>query len=169
MTRLLLRAEAAVVRVEEAGVFAALVALLVVLTLQVVTRFWLAAPLDWTEELARVVQSWLVFLGAAVGARKAEHFVVEVFMARARFPGKAWVARAIDVVTVGFFLVLAVVSAWTTWFGAIQRMPALDASVAWSYGAIPTGCLLIALHFAMAWLRPIGAGASEASVREAGE
>lgn len=151
----LLRFEKVVAEVEEAAVFAFLALLLVTLTLQIASRFLFKFPLDWTEELARVGQFWLVFIGAAVGARRAEHFVVEVFMERAKFPGKKYVARAIDLLVVGFFLVLAAVSAYVTWFGSIQIMPALGTSVAWGYAAIPTGCVLIALHFVCAFGRPM--------------
>lgn len=151
----LLALERRIVAVEEAAVFAILVLLLVTLTLQVASRFLFEFPLDWTEELARVGQLWLVFIGAAVGARRAEHFVVELFMQRVRFPGKELVARVVDVVVVGFFLVLAGVGAWHTVFGAVQELTSLRASVAWGYASIPVGCLLIAFHFAMAWIRPV--------------
>jgi len=166
MSRALLRVEQAVVTIEEAGVFVILASLLVTLSLQIASRFLFEFPLDWTEELARVGQMWLVFIGAAVGARRAEHFVVEVFMERARFPGKRLVARAIDVLVVGFFLVLALVSAYMAWFGSIQIMPALNSSVAWAYASIPVGCALIAFHFVCAWMRP---GQPSAAAVEAGE
>jgi C4-dicarboxylate transporter DctQ subunit len=153
--RALLRLENRVATAEEAAVFAILLLLLVTLTLQVASRFLFRFPLDWTEELGRVAQLWLVFVGAAVGARRAEHFVVELFMQRVAFPGKQAVARLVDVLVVGFFLVLAGVGAHTAAFGAIQVLSTLDASVAWSYAAIPVGCLLMAFHFAMAWIRPL--------------
>jgi C4-dicarboxylate transporter DctQ subunit len=153
----LLRLEARVVAVEEAVVFGVLLLLLVTLTLQVASRFLFKFPLDWTEELARVAQIWLVFVGAAVGARRAEHFVVDLFMQRVDFPLKQALTRLVDVLVVGFFLVLAVIAAQVTVFGAIQVLTSLDASVAWSYAAIPVGCLLMAFHFAMAWIRPLEA------------
>ncbi len=162
----LLRVERVLVVVEEAAVFVILAALLATLSLQIASRFAFEFPLDWTEELARVGQMWLVFIGAAVGARRAEHFVVEIFMERVNFPGKQVVARGIDILVVGFFLVLALVSGWMAWFGSIQTMPALAASVAWGYAAIPVGCVLIAFHFLCSWVRP--AQASIAAV-EAGE
>jgi len=166
MPSTLLRVERVVVTVEEAALFLILASLLVTLTLQIASRFLFEFPLDWTEELARVGQMWLVFIGAAVGARRAEHFVVEIFMERVHFPGKPLVARAIDILVVGFFLVLALVSAWTTWFGSIQTMPALASSVAWAYAAIPVGCALIAFHFVCSWVRPVQASVA---AMEAGE
>ena len=157
MKSALLRLESRVVAVEEAVVFGVLLLLLVTLALQVASRFLFKFPLDWTEELARVAQLWLVFVGAAVGARRAEHFVVDLFMQRVDFPGKQALVRLVDVLVVGFFLVLAVIAAHVTVFGALQVLTSLDASVAWSYAAIPVGCLLIAFHFGMAWIRPLEA------------
>ena len=155
MSSTLLRIEEKIVTIEEAAVFVILAALLITLSLQIASRFLFEFPLDWTEELARVGQMWLVFIGAAVGARRAEHFVVEVFMERVKFPGKQLVARAIDVLVIAFFLVLALVSAYMAWFGSIQIMPVLNASVAWAYASIPVGCALIAFHFVCAWMRPV--------------
>ena len=150
----LLALERGVVRVEEAVIFAVLAVLVITLALQVASRFFFPVPLDWTEEFARVAQLWLVFLGAAAGARRAEHFAVEFLMERARFPGKAVVARMIDVLVVAFFCTLAGASAWNTIQGAGQVLPTLDVSIACSYAAIPLGSVLMAFHFAMSWLRP---------------
>ncbi|HZP87676.1 MAG TPA: TRAP transporter small permease subunit [Burkholderiales bacterium] len=155
MRQTLLQLERALVKLEEAAVFGILVLLVATLSLQIASRFLFKFPLDWTEELARVGQLWLVFIGAAVGAYRAEHFVVEIFMQRVAFPGKALVARLIDALVVGFFLVLAGVSAWHTAFGAIQQLTALRVSVAVGYAALPIGCALMAFHFAMAWIRPL--------------
>ncbi|MCC7040093.1 MAG: TRAP transporter small permease [Burkholderiales bacterium] len=162
----LLAMEAAVVRVEEAVVFAVLALLVVTLGLQVLSRFVLEFPLAWTEELARVGQIWLVFFGAAVGARRAEHFVVELFMERVAFPGKRMVARTIDVIVVAFFCALAVMAAQAAIEGAGQELPTLGISIAWAYTAIPIGCLLMAFHFGLAWIRPLEARAAGEGVAE---
>lgn len=155
MKKMLLAMEARVVQIEEALAFAVLALLVVTLALQVLSRFVFEFPLGWTEELARVGQLWLVFIGAAIGARRAEHFVVELFMERARFPGKQVLARTIDVVVVGFFCTLAAMAARTTFEGAGQELPTLGVSIAWAYVAIPIGCLLMAFHFALSWVRPL--------------
>lgn len=154
MKKSLIRLEAGIVRLEGALLFLILVALLVTLTMQVVTRFLLELPFAWTEEFGRVLQMWLVFIGAAVGTRRFEHFVVELFMDKVNFPGKHAVARLIDITVVGFFCVLTWIAAQTTLSGAGQILPTLNLSIAWAYAAIPVGSLLMAFHFAMAWVRP---------------
>lgn len=162
----LLAMEAAVVHLEEAVVFAVLVLLVATLGLQVLSRFVFEFPLGWTEELARVGQIWLVFIGAAVGARRAEHFVVELFMERVDFPGKQVVARTIDVIVVAFFCAIAVMAAQATFEGAGQELPTLGISIAWAYVAVPIGCLLMAFHFALAWVRPLEVRAPGEGVAE---
>jgi TRAP-type C4-dicarboxylate transport system permease small subunit len=166
MKKTILSLEAAVVRLEGALIFLILTLLLVTLALQVISRFLFEFPLAWTEELARAAQIWLVFIGAAIGTRRAEHFVVELFMDKVSFPGKQLVARTIDIIVVTFFCILAWVGVQTTINGAGQTMPTLDISVAWAYAAIPVGCILMAFHFALAWIRPLEPASLELGAAE---
>lgn len=46
--------------------------------LQVFTRYVLNNPLVWTEEVTTFAFIWMVFLGASVGVRKCEHFIVDI-------------------------------------------------------------------------------------------
>ena len=165
MKKKILAVESALVCIEGAVVFAVLVMLLVTLALQVISRFMFEFPIAWTEELARALQIWLVFVGAAIGMHRAEHFVVEIFMERCEFPGKIIVARAIDLLVVGFFCLLAWSAAQVTLHGSGQTMPTLGVSVAWAYSAVPVGCALMAIHFAIAWIRPL----DHNSVQQEGE
>lgn len=164
MRSALLRVDRTLARAEEAAVFIILAGLVVTLALQVASRFAFKFPLAWTEELARIGLLWLVFIGSAVAARRAEHFAVELFMEKVPLPGKALIARLVGLLVVAFFLMLAVVAAHSAHFGAIQTLPALDVSVAWATAAIPVGCALMALHFAATLVAGVGtAAASEAT------
>ena len=149
MKSTLLQIERSLARLEEAAVFSLLVALVITLALQVASRFVFKFPLDWTEELARVGLMWLVFIGSAVAARRAEHFAVELFMEKVDFPGKHMVAWLVEVTVIGFFLMLALVAGEASHFGAVQTMPALGVSVAFATAAIPVGCALMAVHLLM--------------------
>ena len=160
MKNALLRLDRAIARAEEAAVFLILTGLVVTLALQVASRFVFKFPLAWTEELARIGLLWLVFIGSAVAARRAEHFAVELFMEKVPLPGKALIGRLVGLVVVAFFLLLAVVAAHSAHFGAIQTLPALGVSVAWATAAIPVGCVLVALHFAATMVAGVGATTS---------
>lgn len=160
MKNALLQLDRRLARLEEAAVFCILLGLVITLALQVASRFVFKFPLDWTEELARIGLLWLVFIGSAVAARRAEHFAVELFMEKVPLPGKALLSRLVSLTVIAFFLVLAGVAAFSSQFGAIQTLPALDISVAWATAAIPVGCALTGLHFAVALIAGIAPGSA---------
>jgi TRAP-type transport system small permease protein len=54
--------------------------LVAIVTLQIAGRLLPMIPyMLWTEEIARFLLSWLVFVGATVGVRDHSHFLVDVF------------------------------------------------------------------------------------------
>lgn len=56
-----------------------LVALLVMVTIQVATRLMPFLPhVLWTEEIARFLLVWIVFLGGSIGVKEASHFTVSL-------------------------------------------------------------------------------------------
>ena len=57
-------------------------AILVTMVLQVTFRYLLAAPLTWTEELARYLYIWACWLGAPVALRRGNHIVITVVSER---------------------------------------------------------------------------------------
>jgi TRAP-type C4-dicarboxylate transport system permease small subunit len=60
-------------------VIAALFAgILIVVTAQVASRYVFRDPLDWTEELARYLFTWMIFIGAALAVKEATHIRVRV-------------------------------------------------------------------------------------------
>src|SRR5690625_3456411 len=63
---------------------ALLAALRVVGTFQVLGRYvpFIPRPL-WTEEIARWLLAWMVFLGAAIALRRSDHFVIDLIPRRA--------------------------------------------------------------------------------------
>jgi len=46
----------------------------------VFNRFILKAPLAWSEELATLFFQWVVFLGAAVGVKRLNHFGIDLLV-----------------------------------------------------------------------------------------
>jgi len=55
-------------------------ALVLIVTLQIAGRLLPFLPyMMWTEEIARFLLTWLVFIGAAVGVKEHSHFLVDIF------------------------------------------------------------------------------------------
>ena len=53
--------------------------LIIIVSLQIATRIFPFLPyLLWTEEIARFLLTWLIFIGAAIGVKESTHFVVNL-------------------------------------------------------------------------------------------
>ncbi len=57
-----------------------LVAVSIVVFYSVLLRYVFKSPLAWSEEVARYLFIWMVFLGISVAERSNDHFKIEVFI-----------------------------------------------------------------------------------------
>jgi TRAP-type C4-dicarboxylate transport system permease small subunit len=60
--------------------FLLVIILSVVVFFQVFNRFILKLPWAWSEELAMLLFQWVVFLGAAVGVKRMNHFGIDLLV-----------------------------------------------------------------------------------------
>jgi len=56
----------------------AFAALIITVALQVIARNILQLPMIWTGDLALLLFTWLIFIGAATGLRTGAHYVVDL-------------------------------------------------------------------------------------------
>lgn len=133
----------------------ALAALLAVISLvvllQVLVRFILTAigidvRASWTEELARYLLCWMVFLGGAHGCRKAQLMALD--FAVSKLPGRlGQAARYLALlICLGFFVLLIQVGWSFVEFGRTEASPVMGLSMHWIYAAIPVGCTLMIVN-----------------------
>ena len=62
------------------GIFASVAALVIPVSLQIVSRYTALIPsYIWTEELSRFLFIWMVMLGAMIGIKEGTHFEVDVW------------------------------------------------------------------------------------------
>lgn len=112
---------------------------------QVLTRFVLEAPSDWTEVLTRTLLIWCVYLGTAVAFRRGA--LVSVDLMRASLRGRA--RRALETAITGlafvFLALIGVLGAQLAWLTRFQTLIGLEIAISWAYLAIPVGCTLAAL------------------------
>jgi TRAP-type C4-dicarboxylate transport system permease small subunit len=124
-----------------AGLMTALVALVFT---QVLVRYLTYQPLAWTEEAARYVFIWLCLLGAAVAARRGQHFVVD-FAQRALPAGAFRIAAvATKVVEAAFYGLVVVAGIKVLGVVHLQQSPSLEIPMSIPYLAIPLGAALMA-------------------------
>ena len=123
---------------------ALLAALAVVVTFQVLGRYvpFIPRPL-WTEEVARLLLAWMVFLGAAVALRRGEHFLIDLIPRRV----DQRVGRALQVVVLvvvaAISLVLLVGGILMTQGGLTRISTASGLHRAWAFAALPVGALFM--------------------------
>lgn len=140
------RWKARIVGVEVAISVVLLIALSVILVFQVFSRYVMAMPFTWTEEAARFIFIWMVFIGAAALASKNAHIAV-TFITEVLPPTPArWVVRFAALITT----VSAGVVAWAS-FEFVEKTaalpsPAMGLPMFWVYLAPALSFLLVALH-----------------------
>lgn len=113
---------------------------------QVLVRFvftGLSAP--WTEELARYLMIWAVFLGGAVVARRADSLAVEALVSAVPKP----VGRGIKVIAhlaaLAFYVYIFIVGAEVAQFGLTETSAVMKVPMFYVYSAMSTGAILTIL------------------------
>lgn len=123
-------------------------AMAVLVFLQVLFRYLLDAPLDWSEEMATFAFAWMCLLGASVGLRRDEHPRLDIFLDRLPEGIRRGVSLFIDL---GIFFMLAVLLVYgikLTLVMKLQRTAALGYSVAFVYAVLPVSALVMLVHMA---------------------
>ena len=124
-----------------------LVALMIAVTfVQVVFRYGLDSSLSSSEELARYLFVWIIFIGTSVATRRRKHIFVEVLVALMPRALRMWADLLGVIASVVFFSVFAYVTWLLMLNGWQQYSTALDIRIAWVYATAPIGASLSVLH-----------------------
>jgi TRAP-type C4-dicarboxylate transport system permease small subunit len=137
-----LRFERATTAAAMAGACFMLVAASALGLFQIVTRFVLEQPAEWTEILIRLALIWMVFLGIPLAFRQGAMVSVDVLY---RWSPPQF-RRLLDWVVCLAALSLIAVILWWGWDyavrGRVQSMAGLESiSMFWGYLALPVGAL----------------------------
>ena len=113
---------------------------------QIVTRFVLQTPAEWTEVLIRFSLIWMVFLGVPAAFRMGAMISVDVLYRWS--PPR--IKRLLDYVVSIASLTLIAIIVWWGWDyaqrGSVQSMIGLEnVSMIWAYLAMPVGGLFSAI------------------------
>lgn len=113
---------------------------------QILTRFVLEEPAEWTEVLIRFSLIWMVFLAIPMAFRQGAMVSVDVLR---RWTPRGF-GRFLDYAVCFATLVLLTVIVWWGWDyakrGGVQTMAGLESiSMFWAYLALPVGGLFAAI------------------------
>lgn len=111
--------------------------------LQIITR-----RLEWTDEILRYINIWVIFLGASLAVKHSGHLQVRFVADRIGGAGTQRILRAarLSVIIAGL-LVVAIMGAIKTARQAGVQTQMAPMSIAWFYLAIPVGCILMAFEY----------------------
>jgi TRAP-type C4-dicarboxylate transport system permease small subunit len=119
-------------------------ALICTVALQVVARNLLGLPFIWTLDLAQLLFSWLVFVGAAVAFRRGAHYTVDLWPENS--PRIDRILQAISLLGAVVVVFVLLRYGWNLtrirWSGSVQS---LGISRGWMFVPIPLSGALMSL------------------------
>jgi TRAP-type C4-dicarboxylate transport system permease small subunit len=122
---------------------------------QIITRFVIESPAEWTEVLIRFSLIWMVFLGIPTAFRQGAMVSVDLLYRMSGQRGR----RVLDTVVSAAAMLLCVIIFW--WGldyanrGSVQSMIGLEGvSMFWAYLALPVGAVFSMISIVGNWLDP---------------
>jgi TRAP-type C4-dicarboxylate transport system permease small subunit len=131
-----------------------------VVFLQFFTRYVLNDSIAWTEEIARFLLIGVTFIGSVMATRKQSHIAVEFIYRWIPRVGRRIAQAVIDVMTTGFFIMLAVFSAQIAG-RTRQMMVSLDIPKSTIYWIVAAAFVCMALYSAWNTWRHLRSGTSK--------
>ena len=123
--------------------------LVIDVTWQVITRFILKNPSNWTEELATFLMIWVGLLGAAVALNRGAHLGIDYFVGKLAVKKRLFTELFVFACTAAFsisVLLLGGLRLVSITFMQGQISPALKIPMGYVYLSVPIAGFFIALY-----------------------
>lgn len=125
----------------------ALVLMTALIFLQVLVRHFFARfniqfSVPWTEELARYLMIWAIFIGAALVARRADALAVEALVQAVPAPIARAIKYAAHFFALAFYVFIFVLGLDWAKFGMSETAPVLGVDMVWVYSSLSVGAAL---------------------------
>jgi TRAP-type C4-dicarboxylate transport system permease small subunit len=135
-------------KVEEYICAGLLVLMLIFLTIQVISRFVFNRSNSWSEEAARYLFVWLVFVSASFAFQKNAHIKVDTLMNLFPRAARKYIKKAGLVVLIAFTALITYLGwQYTSEFYRIGQVSlGLQIKMAYVYLAIPVGFFLMTVR-----------------------
>ncbi|MBO8165025.1 MAG: TRAP transporter small permease [Brevibacillus sp.] len=123
-----------------------LAAMTFLIVTQVFTRYVINVSLTWTEEAARYVMVYAVFLGAALAIRKQKHVAIKILSESINEQKRKLLQLIVLLICIAFFFILLVKGIDMMEHVSKQKSPALRIPMTIPYAGIPIGAGLLILN-----------------------
>lgn len=115
------------------------------LIIQVFLRYVLKTSIPFSEELARYLMIWVVFLAAGLALKEDAHISIRVLVDRFRGRARLWLNLGAQILLLIFLVLLIRESIAVLPYQRIQIILSMGISIFWFYLAIPVGCIIMIL------------------------
>lgn len=116
--------------------------------LQIIFRYILNWPLAWTEELARYLFVWVIYLGASMAVRRKRHLKVDIVLLLLGEKGKFVLRLVSNMLFLFFCVVMAYEGAYLVYslqFIRPQYSPAVRFPMSLAYLSVLVGVVLMGI------------------------
>ncbi len=121
--------------------------MLALIFFQVVTRYFFGHTFEWSEELARFLFVWVVFLGSALIMGESGHLAVQILPTKLKDTTAGIALEVfINLCSYAFTMLLLVQGAKMTSVMTFQIAPGLGISMSLVYSIIPISASLMMLY-----------------------
>jgi len=117
--------------------------------MQVVMRYVFSSSLSWSEELARYLFLWQIWLGASYAVKEHRHLRIEIIQDLITDPSKKkYFELFVLILWLGFsiFLTYEGYNLSVMQFRNGQDSPAMRLPIGYAYSSVPVGCLLMSIR-----------------------
>jgi len=126
-----------------------LASMTIIVFLQVLFRYVLNHPLDWSEELGSFAFVWMSLLGASIGLKRKEHPRLDLVVNHFSPNAQRVIAGLYNVAILFLLFVLFLYGAKLTVSMKSQLTAALQYSVSFVYSVLPISAAIMFFHLAI--------------------
>lgn len=123
-----------------------LLVMVVIVAAQVFWRYVLSNSLGWSEELARFLFIWIIFLGSEIALRKKVHIAIETLLQMVKGVPQLLLSLLIDLVIMAFAVIVFISGIGLVQSTLNQPSVALNMPMGWVYASIPIAMALILMN-----------------------
>jgi len=133
-------------RASEISLIILMFLIVVVITLQVISRYVFSAPISWTVELNIFLFAWLIFIGASVDLKEDRHVKMEIFLKRFSIRQKRIISILISFLLIIFLIILIRNNLLLYPLHCQYRTVTLRIPTSWFNLAFTVSCMFMLLH-----------------------
>ena len=125
----------------------AMMAVMVLLVfMNVVSRYIFNHSFIWAEELSQYLMVWVAFLGAGLALREGRHVAIEMLQDRLPSTARRVMRHLVALLLIVFMGILTVLGFQFAHFAWDQETPVLNIPQGIPYLAVPIGALLLVIY-----------------------